>query len=147
MTASTLYHLVYQSTVTKPLHEPDLQALLTQSRAWNTAHGLTGVLLYSDGDILQVLEGSEAEVQYIFARIFRDVRHQHVVKLADGPIEHRLFSAWSMGFAAVAPEKYRSLAGYVDPHSQEYGLHDADAAPDSLHEVLSTFVHHETIRL
>ncbi|GAA4388359.1 BLUF domain-containing protein [Hymenobacter koreensis] len=144
---STLYHLVYQSSASKPLSEKELQSILAESRAWNIAHGLTGVLLHSDGDILQVLEGSADEVQYIFRKIARDVRHSNIVKLADGPIEKRHFSDWSMGFMSVAAEDYRHLTGYMNPRSPHYLASFSDNGDEDLHSLLSTFVRSETVRL
>lgn len=126
--------------------EEELQALLTQSRAWNSSHGLTGVLLYSNGEIMQVLEGSAEEVNSIFSRIARDYRHAHVVKLSDGPIEHRNFSQWSMGFKAVNPEDFMHLTGYLNLNKPGY-LAETEAVHDAaLHDVLATFVTEDVIR-
>lgn len=146
MSHSTLYHLVYQSSATKQLNEKDLQTILAQSRAWNTTHDLTGVLLHSEGDILQVLEGSADEVQYIFKKIAQDVRHRNIVKLADGPVPQRHFSDWSMGFISVSPEDYRHLTGYQNPRSPHYLASFSDNDDENLHSLLSTFVRSEAVR-
>ena len=139
-----LYHLVYQSVATTFLDESELGRILAQSRAWNSAHGLTGVLLFSAGDIMQVLEGTREEVEYIFDRISRDARHANVLKLSDGPIAQRQFEQWSMGFKAVRPEDYAQLQGYVDPAR---ALPQATAGTDSsLREVLAAFVAEDTAR-
>jgi hypothetical protein len=62
MLTPPLYHLVYQSFATALMSEKELEVVLTQSRSWNTDHNLTGMLLYSNGDIMQVLEGTQEEV-------------------------------------------------------------------------------------
>jgi hypothetical protein len=133
--------------VTKPLSEQELQALLRQSREWNSEHGLTGVLLYSDGDILQVLEGTPYEVNYIFERIQKDCRHHNVTKLADGFIQARNFTDWSMGFISINPDEYQHLTGYLNPLSSDYLRTYSDTDSDSMHSLLSTFVHADPIRL
>ena len=141
---SPLHHLVYQSVATTFLDEPALGQILARSRAWNSSHGLTGVLLFSAGDIMQVLEGSREEVQYIFGRISLDARHANVVKLADGSIARRQFEQWSMGFKAVEPEAYARLHGYVDP---THGLPPPAAGVDrNLYEVLAAFVSEDATR-
>ena len=141
-----LHHLVYQSMASAPLDETELEDILAQSRAWNTAHGLTGVLLHSQGHLMQVLEGSEDEVRYIFARIARDARHNGLVKLADGRIAERHFGQWSMGFKAVNPADFSHLQGYIDPQQPDY-LAATEAAPDpKLHAVLAAFVTDDVIR-
>ncbi|MDQ2770213.1 MAG: BLUF domain-containing protein [Bacteroidota bacterium] len=139
-----LHHLVYQSVATTFLDEPELKQVLTQSRAWNSTHGLTGVLLFSAGNIMQVLEGSPEEVQYIFDRIARDARHANLVKLADGPIAQRQFDQWAMGFKAVQPGAYAQLQGYIDPRR---ALPQGTAGTAiGLREVLAAFVSEDAIR-
>ncbi|MBF9143915.1 BLUF domain-containing protein [Hymenobacter properus] len=143
----SLHHLVYQSSATTGLNEAELTALLTQSRNWNHGHELTGLLLYSNGDIMQVLEGPKEEVYYIFNRIAQDARHGRVVKLSDGPIAARRFSQWSMGFKALKPEEFTNLQGYVNPQSPGY-LSEQSLQPDrGLHAVLAGFVVDDVIRL
>ena len=125
------------------MSEPELERVLAQSRAWNSAHDLTGILLYSNGSIMQVLEGPYDEVQYIFARISHDTRHAHMVKLADGPIEQRQFQQWSMGFKAVNPADLVQLKGYLDP-AEPMPL--ASVADSGLYAILAAFATEEMIR-
>lgn len=147
MTAAPLYHLVYQSTATAQLSEQELETLLVQSRAWNTSHELTGVLLCCEESIIQVLEGPQNEVAYIFGRIAQDVRHYDVTKLADGPIAQRNFSQWSMGFKSVHPEDLAYLAGYLNLAAPSYPAQlVAETKSSSLHELLATFISDEQIR-
>ncbi|TGE24883.1 BLUF domain-containing protein [Hymenobacter aquaticus] len=146
MRVTPLYHLVYQSTATAPFSDAELQALLVQSRAWNHGHALTGVLLYGEGSIMQVLEGPQHEVEYIFGRIEQDPRHYDVTKLADGPIARRNFSQWSMGFTAVRPEDFTYLTGYLDPAAPSYPASIVQTESGSLHELLAAFVTDQRIR-
>ncbi|GGF13678.1 BLUF domain-containing protein [Hymenobacter cavernae] len=149
MSTPSLYHLVYQSVATAVMSEKELEALLTQARTWNTGHTLTGVLLYSNGEIMQVLEGTEEEVRYIFNRIAQDPRHRNVTKLADGEIQQRNFSQWSMGFKAVEPADFAHLAGYLNVNKQDYlsaqpGYSKSTDA--TLHSLLASFVTDDVIR-
>ncbi len=96
-----MHHLVYTSTANFPLTENDLSQLLGRWRAHNNRLGITGVLLYSEGNILQVLEGKAEVLHTMFTTIAADVRHRSVIKLADGPARGRVFGDWSMQFRAV----------------------------------------------
>jgi len=130
--------------------EKELEALLTQARSWNTDHHLTGVLLYSNGDIMQVLEGTKEEVFFIFNKIKQDPRHRDVTELADGEIKERNFFQWSMGFKAVEPADFAHLAGFLNVNKQNYlTAHPGYLAngDSSLHSLLATFVTDNTIRL
>lgn len=132
---ATLHHLMYQSRATAPMGETELTQLLTQSRAFNAAHDITGILLYSQGNIIQLLEGPESNVRAVFARIVRDARHTNIIKLADGSIRQRLFAQWTMGFHTPTPIAFANLLGYINPQHTE---RLAPADPD-LQELLVAF--------
>ncbi|AMR27912.1 hypothetical protein A0257_12990 [Hymenobacter psoromatis] len=135
-----LHYLVYQSYATVPFGDVQLAKLLTQSRAFNAAHGLTGVLLYSHGTIVQLLEGSEANVRAVFGRIVHDPRHTNIIKLADGPAAHRLFTQWSMGFRASNSADVKKLTGYINPNDKNYLGESASLADEELRALLTSFV-------
>ena len=110
-----MFQLVYISSASQPFSEDDLVALLTQARQNNTAHGLTGMLLYKDGNFMQALEGDEREVRALEARIAVDRRHQGMVTLTTGHSPQRQFSDWTMGFYdLIAP------AGDLPPGYTEF---------------------------
>ncbi len=135
-----LHYLVYQSYATVPFGDVQLAKLLTQSRAFNAAHGLTGVLLYSHDTIVQLLEGSEANVHAVFGRIVHDPRHTNIIKLADGPAAHRLFTQWSMGFRAINPADVKKLTGYINPDDKNYLGESTSLADAELRALLTSFV-------
>ncbi|RYY10759.1 MAG: BLUF domain-containing protein [Cytophagaceae bacterium] len=95
-------HIVYMSRAVRPLSDQDLQALLNQCRRDNAAHGITGILFYSHGNIAQLFEGEPAVADALFERIAQDGRHSHVTKLIDRPIAARSFASWSMAFHPLA---------------------------------------------
>jgi hypothetical protein len=51
-----IFHLVYFSSATKECTKPELQKLLDEARKKNTKLGVTGMLLYKDGNFMQVLK-------------------------------------------------------------------------------------------
>jgi hypothetical protein len=104
--------LVYVSAATVPFTDASLAQLLRISRENNTRAGITGMLVYRDGDFLQVLEGEEDAVRETFHRIARDNRHARTLVLDDSEISEREFSDWSMGFRRVSREEMPQ--GFVD---------------------------------
>lgn len=103
---------VYVSAARHPFTPAELDALLEQSRANNRRDGVSGMLLYRDGDFLQVLEGPEEAVRRTYERIARDPRHVGVIVLDESEITQRSFGDWSMGFRRVSVEE--RPAGFVD---------------------------------
>lgn len=110
---SQLIQVIYASAATAPFTPETLRVLLTKSRSRNTLYGVSGILLYHGGSILQVLEGLEESVNLILASVEKDSRHERIRYLSRGPIKNREFQAWSMGFVDPSAGFLRS-AGYVD---------------------------------
>ncbi len=109
-----MFHLVYASSALQPFTKPELQALLEQARAKNAKLGLTGMLLYKDGNFMQVLEGDQKAVTDLAAIIERDPRHKGVLILLRGTSEERLFPDWSMGFRDLTDQNAAKTPGYTD---------------------------------
>jgi hypothetical protein len=91
-----LVRLMYASR-TKTDSPVDLQSILRQSQANNPKLGVTGVLCYSNGIFLQVIEGGRTTVNQLYNRIVSDPRHSQVEILSFDEIHERRFATWSMG--------------------------------------------------
>jgi hypothetical protein len=97
-----LVRLLYASRVAPDTGEADVAAILRQARAHNPPLGITGVLCYSDGCFVQVLEGGRAVVNELYAHIVGDPRHREVTLLDYEEIGERRFAGWSMGQVNLA---------------------------------------------
>ncbi len=112
-----MHHLVYTSAANVFLNEDEMRRVLGHWRANNARLGITGVLLYCEGQILQVLEGEAASVHALFANIAADVRHRSVNKLADGPVQCRVFADWSIRFQTVDTADFTRFVRGLDAAS------------------------------
>ena len=92
------YALIYVSSATVEFGRMELEALLNRSRERNARLGFSGMLLYKDGNFMQVLEGEREKVQALYDKIERDPRHRGTLILLKQEIEDRQFPDWSMGF-------------------------------------------------
>ncbi|UYZ64682.1 BLUF domain-containing protein [Hymenobacter weizhouensis] len=138
-----MHHIIYQSAETAPLSDAELRQLLQHWRAYNHSQGITGILLYSEGQFLQIIEGGEAEVQALFERIERNYRHVHVVKLADGPIPQRCFTEWSMGYVPLEPAAFTRVRGYLDLQQSEELASRFRGCDEELANLLRSFVNEQ----
>lgn len=109
-----LIQLIYASAAGHELRAEELAALLETSRVNNARLGLTGMLLYAEGSLFQVLEGQPEVVESLYAKIERDPRHEQVTTIIKEPIPKRSFDAWTMGFHKVSNEELVSLSGVND---------------------------------
>lgn len=109
-----MYQLIYVSSATAPLTKEALITLLTHSRARNEAAGISGLLLYKGGNIMQVIEGEETTVKSLYQRIECDPRHYGHIVLVQGPIGQRNFPDWTMGFRDLGDDSVRALPGFSE---------------------------------
>lgn len=112
--APSIYKLIYVSAAITPLDDATLQEILKKSRVNNQRAGITGLLLYCDGSIIQLLEGEKAAVEALYQKILHDPRHHHAIRLLAEKTTARDFPEWSMGFNRVNKELLRD-----DPHFLE----------------------------
>jgi hypothetical protein len=111
--------------------EAELEELLVQAQRGNEDQGITGALVYGQGQFMQIMEGEQAALEALYARLGQDRRHTGLFRLADRPIPARRFSEWSMAFQVVSPAEFDLLVGYVDPAHLAQQLPDVGVA-DSL---------------
>ncbi len=107
-----MFHLIYVSSATQDFSKADLDELLAQCRENNTKLGLTGMLLFKDGNFMQVLEGDEGVVRELYTKISTDPRHTGVFILLQGHSVDRQFPDWSMGFGNLDSPQARTTPGY-----------------------------------
>ncbi|CAG5072666.1 hypothetical protein DYBT9623_04236 [Dyadobacter sp. CECT 9623] len=101
--------LVYISS-SDMLSAPELDELLNKSQQKNRKLGITGVLLYCNGSIIQVLEGEESTVSNLYSVISSDPRHSQVIRLYSGKIGERSFPDWQMGYKTLTQNEMTSLS-------------------------------------
>ena len=109
-----MFFLTYASTATRHLSKTDLNELLAQCRKNNANLGITGMLLYKDGNFMQVLEGEESTVRSIYAKIGSDPRHKGEILLQQGALDNRQFPGWSMGYRDLESQEALSIPGYSE---------------------------------
>ena len=106
--------MAYLSSASVPYSDEDLADLLLHSRANNGRLGLTGMLLYRDGQFLQVLEGPDEVVRERYDVIAADARHRDVHKLMESQVTERQFPEWTMGFRVMTNAVMEDIPGYED---------------------------------
>lgn len=97
MTDPTALHaLVYTSRAAGGLSNADLERILIDASIHNRQQDVTGALLYDGARFLQYLEGPQAGLDNVFARIDASSKHAGIEVLVTGAIAERHFWNWSM---------------------------------------------------
>lgn len=126
-----LLRVTYTSTVTRLLSVSELVDLIEQIRPKNERLGVTGLLLYSGGNVIQTLEGDPLHVEPLLAAILADPRHSDVRVVERLTAEDRIFASWSMAFRNVSAREVAELQHFDEFARQsvgrDLGLHASSA--------------------
>jgi hypothetical protein len=93
-----VFHLVYFSHASEDIAFSDIQNILQNSRAYNAAIDVTGLLIFRDGHFVQLLEGCEKDVKEVLGKILLDKRNHGLRVLAQFSTDERFFEDWSMAY-------------------------------------------------
>lgn len=133
-----LLQIIYMSSLVDN-DETHIPSILESARRNNAQNQITGMLLYSNGTFMQVLEGVPELVKATFDAIRRDARHFNIFTLDELPVNQRHFASWSMGYHRVTGSDLRSqpeLAALFEIKPHELSRR---AAPGIAHSVLKSF--------
>jgi hypothetical protein len=130
--------LTYTSSTTDLMSVAQLVEMIEQIRPKNERLGLTGLLLYSGGNVIQTLEGTSYAVYRVFDAIRADTRHGDVRILDRRYLGDRSFGTWSMGFRNVSAREVADLQDFNEFARQSVGHELIDHAASAF-ELLETF--------
>jgi hypothetical protein len=134
-----VFFLVYISSATQPFSVDDLSTLLAVSRKNNAELGITGMLLYKDGNFMQVLEGDERTVRALYEKIGVDPRHSGEITLLQGFVDERQFPDWSMGFRDLNSPETRAAQSYSEFLNTPLTGQEFSGDPSRSQKLLLTF--------
>ena len=132
------YYLVYVSSAKRDLSANDLSEIVEVAIRKNLSLNITGLLLFQSGNILQLLEGDEEEVEKLFTTIQEDSRHHDVKKILTGEYKNRMFKDWSMGFKNL--DGISNTAEYKSFINEKLGLRTFEADSQSTLKFLQLFI-------
>lgn len=96
---TTTYKLIYTSQAKEDICYRDIDEILKKSRKNNDFFDVSGILIFSDGYFIQLLEAATAEiVRATLARIIKDPRHHTVRIIREWTCAERSLKQSSMAF-------------------------------------------------
>ena len=116
--------ICYVSTASPDMEEKDIDNILSYTENWNMDHNITGILLCSEGNFFQVIEGESAIIQELFANIAKDSRHRNLIKIFNKEIKNTTFTGYEAPFLSKQTKNltqnisYLEYLKYLDPASQ-----------------------------
>ena len=78
--------------------EHSIEDIVEVGRSRNALLQITGALFFTGTHFAQLLEGPLGRIMALRSSIVADLRHENVVTVLDGRIEHRRFAGWSLAY-------------------------------------------------
>jgi hypothetical protein len=99
-----LYRMVYTSARSTKCNDDCVEDILRKARKNNAALNVTGLLIHTKDRFLQILEGSEKNVQFLYDKIQLDDRHGGSSVRFFEPVAKREFGEWNMAYKKVTDQ-------------------------------------------
>lgn len=139
MSNEHIHYIVYTSAASKLLNDQDLSEILNSCRTNNNILNVTGMLLYSEGVFIQVLEGDENIITELYRRIVTDPRHHTPLLMTRGTLDKRQFPDWRMGFRKLTRKQVAVRSGITDFLSPDFDCKQFLDNPSVPHKLLLSF--------
>jgi predicted sulfurtransferase len=130
--------LTYASSATELMSVTQLVELIEQIRPKNERLGVTGLLLYSGGTVMQTLEGAPSVVEELLEVIAADPRHDGVRAVDRQYVDERAFASWSMAFRNITAREVDDLPDFASFARESVG-DDLSAHAVAAFGLLETF--------
>lgn len=129
-----LSYLVYISLRTPECTDSEIDKILKSCQTNNKHDDITGVLLYSQKQFVQYLEGENDKIVALFEKIKQDSRHTKVIMMTNFPIKERVFPSWEM---AGKPVDFSKLDYQTSITSQDKREFDKLLAGETTNQALN----------
>ncbi|WP_424494936.1 BLUF domain-containing protein [Salinimicrobium sp. GXAS 041] len=106
--------ICYVSTAVPGLDINQIQEILDVSERNNNLKNITGILLFSEGNFFQVLEGDKEVLDQLYEVIRQDKRHHSLLKILQKEVEEPQFESYICSFSAAnATNKSTEVKSYL----------------------------------
>ena len=100
-----LHTICYVSTAVSTITKNKVSDVFDGIVEKNRHLGITGVLLYSHGNFMQIIEGPSVAMRTLYDSIKKDQRHHHIIEIMNQPATERIFQNYLTGFTIVESAK------------------------------------------
>lgn len=88
------YAVAYVSNLSAPVSNNEINRILSQADQYNNNHDFTGLLIFSEGNFFQLLEGEKVKVKELYDKIIKDSRHENVIKFVEKEIHNPAYDGY-----------------------------------------------------
>jgi hypothetical protein len=131
--------IVYVSSGAREYSSEEVEKITDTGSRNNAQNDLTGVLLYYDGNFMQLLEGPADAVAETYERIVADTRHTGILPLQDSMVEERSFPDYRMGFRSIAKDLLATSSDLFEKLPSGWGVKPGANVDEKLVILFRTF--------
>ncbi len=107
------YAIAYISNRSQSTTDEDVNLILSQADQYNNKNKITGLLVYSDENFFQLIEGEKNEIVQLFEKIKNDQRHKTLIKFFEKEIFRNAYDGYFC-------DKVNDLSEFDDLKLQDY---------------------------
>lgn len=120
------YIISYVSTADPNLSPEGVKDLFENATDYNNSQNITGILLYSENNFFQLLEGEEYKLKKLYSKIEKDPRHKNLIKFLEKPATRPACNGYVNSIITTEEElddsqlnNYLQHLQVLDPESQK----------------------------
>lgn len=120
------YVISYVSTANPDLPKEEVKHLLKKTKEYNNNQDITGILLYSESNFFQLIEGEKEKIIDLFSNIEKDPRHNNIIKFIEKPVYRPAYDGYfcelvkeSTKYDQAELERYLNYIEVLDPQAQK----------------------------
>ncbi|MAN58452.1 MAG: blue light sensor protein [Flavobacteriaceae bacterium] len=112
------YAISYVSSAVNDLDDGQVNRILQQTNTHNNNNDITGLLVYSEGNFFQLIEGEkEAVRQLYYNKIEKDPRHKNIIKFLEKEIHEPSYDGYHVDMVTsrfdIDQSKMQTYIDYV----------------------------------
>lgn len=97
----SLKTICYVSSAKQNLSIIDQQFIFDQTLKKNTSLDISGVLVFNEGNFMQIIEGENDKISILYDKIKEDSRHHNIIEIINNPVKEKLFEGFETGYAVI----------------------------------------------
>ncbi len=109
MKEDNLHSILYTSCAAFSPTEDQLQHLIESAIERNQKNKITGILIYSNQNFIQYIEGPYDSLMHVYGFIRQSSMHNRIIEIYNEAISERMFRYWQMAYASTNDDVFKDL--------------------------------------
>ena len=109
-----LVSVLYVSSMCIVYTDIEMAYIVEKFQKANKLHNITGMLVYSNGNVMQYIEGSKNDIENLYKNIKSDPMHTNIITLLYENTESRIFPDWCLNYKVIKEDKFNEIRNKED---------------------------------